>query len=233
MFSFQIITVIITVILLVLVLLPIPLLDLDPLLILILVLCLCGMKEGDGSKTRWVVSGALALAFVWRADVLTTRMIVGGIVSAIGVKIVKRLLKQPRPPGASLTDGGMPSSHAQSLFFFATFLSAHCWSTEWWPIVSSVLLMSMALWQSARRVSKGLHTKEQIAVGMLMGIANALIWFHFLGPLCIPFIPDLFQSMIWRSTAVSVVLLVGLLTVSSVERWLRSRLYSPLSRSPS
>ena len=47
----------------------------------------------------------------------------GSLLNAALGKVLKLFLSQPRPDGSRRPSYGMPSSHANSLFFFATFLS--------------------------------------------------------------------------------------------------------------
>ena len=74
-------------------------------------------------STKWIVSGAAAGTLAYRRDLPSALCILGAVLNALLSKILKRLLRRPRPTGAPLADPGMPSSHAQSLFFFAAYLS--------------------------------------------------------------------------------------------------------------
>jgi membrane-associated phospholipid phosphatase len=42
--------------------------------------------------------------------------------NAVLSKILKKLIREPRPAGSPKKDHGMPSSHAQSIYYFATVL---------------------------------------------------------------------------------------------------------------
>ena len=74
-------------------------------------------------ETRWVVSVCAALTLAYRRDAASALCIVGAVLNALLSKVLKRVLNMSRPTGARLADPGMPSSHAQSLFFFASYLS--------------------------------------------------------------------------------------------------------------
>ena len=73
--------------------------------------------------TRWIVTSIAAGTLLWRRDLSTALCLAGAVLNALLSKVLKRLLKSPRPSGAPLADPGMPSSHAQSLFYLATYVS--------------------------------------------------------------------------------------------------------------
>ena len=74
------------------------------------------------ASTRVLVSGTAFGVLVWRRDAASVLCITGAVINAIFSKILKRLINESRPAGAQESDPGMPSSHAMSLFFFATYL---------------------------------------------------------------------------------------------------------------
>ena len=81
-----------------------------------------GCVEWIGRNTKWIVSGLAAIILMIRRDAATILCLIGAITNAIFGKILKRIINEARPKGARLIDPGMPSSHAQSLFYFATYL---------------------------------------------------------------------------------------------------------------
>ena len=81
------------------------------------------MRAASLLETRWVVSGSAAIVVAYRRDAASILCILGAVLNALLSKVLKRLLNEARPAGAPLADPGMPSSHAQSLFFFASYLS--------------------------------------------------------------------------------------------------------------
>lgn len=102
-------------------------------------------------------------------------------------KFLKRIFKQPRPEPASRSaskttaqQDGMPSSHAQSLFFFATHLSLalHALSMPWrLRAVLALALWAYCVWGAADRVWSGRHTVPQVAVGSALGAAMGALAF--------------------------------------------------------
>ena len=149
------------------------------------------MQENLARHTRWIVAGSVAIALLWRRDAISLTLMVvffifsvvlstlsmnpwspilsqiGAIGNALLSKILKRVLKEDRPVGAPVSDPGMPSSHAMSLFFFAAYLSraAAVWSS--WPLpgraATAAGLLAFAVNSAAWRVSAGLHTRDQVS----------------------------------------------------------------------
>lgn len=77
-------------------------------------------------KTRWLVGGSCALAAIVHPTTEVYGLIGGAIINALFSKTLKKIIKQERPstdPKHAELGHGMPSSHAQSLFYFATYLA--------------------------------------------------------------------------------------------------------------
>jgi len=199
-----------------------------------------GFVSNAASKTRWIVSGLAAATLFWRQDAATILCITGAILNALLSKVLKRVINESRPEGARLADPGMPSSHSQSLFFFATYLSAAAAQAETLTlpalhatvppavlpsivfISSSSLalkaaiaagLFALASGAAAYRVAVGLHTPAQIGAGAAIGSATGLSWLLYAQPA--------FMHMLLRYDMGPVAIAlaaVGLVTVASIER---------------
>ena len=61
---------------------------------------------------------------LWRHDAEALWMAMGSIVNALLSVGLKRVLNQERPVAGLKSDPGMPSSHAQSIFFTVVFTIA-------------------------------------------------------------------------------------------------------------
>lgn len=72
-------------------------------------------------KSKWLVSALFAGVILWRHDAEAMWAAMGSIVNAILSIVLKRIINQDRPLSGLKTDPGMPSSHAQSIFFIVTF----------------------------------------------------------------------------------------------------------------
>lgn len=146
-------------------------------------------------ETRWLVSGATLAVLYWRGfDQPSVLFLFGAVLNAVLSKLLKRWLNAARPEGARLADPGMPSSHAQSLFFFAAYLGTALLEASDRTFrdvlgegtadgairlardVSCFAVWCAALGGSLTRVSSGLHTFAQVGVGGGIGAAAGLLW---------------------------------------------------------
>eukprot|EP00967_Tisochrysis_lutea_P039735 scaffold47636_cov29-Tisochrysis_lutea.AAC.3 len=193
--------------------------------------------HSDGPfSTRWIVSGASALTLLWRRDMATVLCLCGAILNALLSKVLKRLINEARPEGARLTDPGMPSSHAQSLFFFASYISAAAAQLDMTPSLGPfdyllpyapsmpatvelktavvVVAFATAVVAAGMRVSAGLHTREQVGVGATIGSCVGAGWFTIVQPQLLAIVGDNNQTQ----AIIVAILVVGALVVASVER---------------
>eukprot|EP00752_Nemacystus_decipiens_P003209 g2970.t1 len=144
-----------------------------------------------GASTQWVVAGAVGIALVTRADVGSLVYVVGSLLNAVFSKVLKKTINQVRPDGAQLSDPGMPSSHAMSLFYLGTYLVIGLQdhgvlvldpSLPQWPLDVSqtqTLLGMYAVTASLWRVKAGFHTLPQVSVGAAVGTVDAVLWYRF------------------------------------------------------
>ena len=189
-----------------------------------------------GKSTTIAVAGTFFLALAWFRDGLMVSFFIGSVSNAIVSKILKRIINQARPPELEKedlkvkpSDNGMPSSHAMSLGFIATF-TALCIPLPW----AKVILAGYAVISLIYRVHVNLHTWQQVVVGSILGSVNGYTWFHLCtgdNPWSINVV-DTVSSRFLDETGhlpVSMLIfpaLVGAATVSSVERrisaWLKN-----------
>ena len=149
--------------------------------------------------------------------------------------MLKRIINEARPEGARLADPGMPSSHAQSLFFFASYLSTAAIFALALPVplltssppfialgFSSSLalrlanvaaLCSAATAAAGYRVLVGLHSPSQIGVGAAIGSCTGVLWFFVVQHA----VHDLASLGGCRTPIIGIVV-IGALVVGSVER---------------
>ncbi|KAK0894012.1 hypothetical protein LTR02_012509 [Friedmanniomyces endolithicus] len=107
--------------------------------------------------------------------------------------LLKRTIKEQRPPQMHGKGYGMPSSHAQFVAFFSAFLTLfllfrhnphhpHASSTDaptpYWQRLSLALLSMVSAGAVAQsRVYLYYHTPRQVYVGLLAGVLCAVAWF--------------------------------------------------------
>ncbi|KAJ6797147.1 lipid phosphate phosphatase epsilon 2, chloroplastic-like isoform X1 [Iris pallida] len=72
--------------------------------------------------SKWLVVAFFALFILWKHDAEALWVAMGSIVNSCISVTLKRTLNQQRPVNASKSDPGMPSSHAQAIFYTATYL---------------------------------------------------------------------------------------------------------------
>ncbi|KAG5504380.1 hypothetical protein JKF63_04831 [Porcisia hertigi] len=150
------------------------------------------------------VIGALELANLYMLQYFPGTVVVPFLTScaciaAAASKGLKRVVKQPRPPGAPKVSPGMPSNHATSLSFLSlvviygmqryaasTVTADHAKQTFFdistplsltityaWPLQTSAAVFSVyAAWL---RVVRGHHTVAQVVAGYLLGVALAIV----------------------------------------------------------
>nr|XP_017218491.1 PREDICTED: lipid phosphate phosphatase epsilon 2, chloroplastic-like [Daucus carota subsp. sativus] len=94
--------------------------------------------------------------------------------------ILKKIIKQERPSATLKSDFGMPSTHAQSIFYnvFMAILSV----MEFLGMNGSVAtiagtILAFGSYFSWLRISQQDHTVSQVMVGALVGSTFSIYWF--------------------------------------------------------
>jgi hypothetical protein len=138
-----------------------------------------------GSTTSAVVSVVFFAVLAWKRDAFMVSFFLGSIANGILSKVLKKILNQSRPEALQSvsmklkpSDGGMPSSHAMSLGFIATFTTISLVSMS--DLVGTgvpfgLLWMYVAV-SLAYRVQVNLHNWQQVAAGLTVGSANGWMW---------------------------------------------------------
>ncbi|KAH0696420.1 hypothetical protein KY290_016310 [Solanum tuberosum] len=73
------------------------------------------------SLSKWLVAAVFGIIFLWRHDTEALWAASGSILNAGLSTVLKRILNQERPVSAIRSDPGMPSTHAQSIFYTVMF----------------------------------------------------------------------------------------------------------------
>ncbi|KAF7727106.1 hypothetical protein EC973_008069 [Apophysomyces ossiformis] len=123
---------------------------------------------------------------VFYASIIVSRRELAGIFMLLGQllneglnAILKEYLKIARPHG----DGyGMPSSHAQFVWYFASYGILYLYSNirleyDIWKKLAALLMLIMAAVVSYTRIYLGYHTEMQVAVGATIGILFGMLWY--------------------------------------------------------
>jgi membrane-associated phospholipid phosphatase len=178
-----------------------------------------------GASTSMLVSGTFFVALAVQRDALMVTFFIGAITNGVLSKVLKKILNQDRPSDlvdSSIekpSDKGMPSSHAMSLGFIGTFTML----TLEWTRLFIPAYVALSLYY---RVRTRLHTIEQVAVGMVFGVANGYIWKHLAdgtNPFGINFMAFFSSTVLNDQGLLPIPLLVvpalaGIAVVGSIER---------------
>ena len=187
------------------------------------------------------ISFFVLLAYHRNATIFT--LWIGSILNAVLSKIIKKIVNQNRPSELQTnsnvrlkpSDGGMPSSHAMSLGFIMTSILI---VDSVLPInnynlrVSVGLVMSLYTTIALRyRIRDHYHTIEQVVVGLVFGVMNAIAWYKFamvgntsnnngVGPV-LSYVQQNFVSTetgMFPYIALTIPIVVGIIVVGSFER---------------
>lgn len=170
--------------------------------------------------SKWLVAGSFAFAALWKHDAEIMWALMGAVVNTLLSSVLKQMFNHERPAPALRSDPGMPSSHAQSIFYAAMFLvlSLFYWlGTNYLAMILGAATLALASYLSWLRVSQRLHTLNQILVGGTVGSAFGALWFllwHLL-------VQEAFASSLWVRIIVivgSVVFCVGFV-IYTIRHW--------------
>jgi dolichyldiphosphatase len=108
-------------------------------------------------------------------------VIAGFLVNEAANKVLKNVFKESRPPGAALSNYGMPSSHSQFVAYLAAcyFLLMNKTIARRLTNPLFLLLAALTFVMMWSRVYLGFHTLLQTVVGAGAGAAVAVAWVAF------------------------------------------------------
>ncbi|KAM1529236.1 hypothetical protein ACFX1Z_018466 [Malus domestica] len=186
-----------------------------------------GLESKLNRLSKWIISALFAVVILWRHDGEAIWAAMGSVVNSILSVILKRILNQERPIPSLRAEPGMPSSHAQSIFYIVTFT---IWSIVEWLGMNEISLtvtafaLAFGTYFSWLRVSQKLHTLSQIVVGAAFGTIFAIFWFWTWNA----FVEKAFVSSLWVQIVVSVGAAGFCLgfVVHVIRYWLKDESYS-------
>ncbi|KAG4095995.1 PAP2-domain-containing protein [Neocallimastix lanati (nom. inval.)] len=117
-----------------------------------------------------------------RRELIIIFTLIGQLLNELFNTIIKHIIKQPRPENAALTSYGMPSSHSQFMFFFATYCILYMFlklkmNNNLWKFLISVGLIIVASTVAYSRYYLSYHSAQQVIVGITLGIFAGACWF--------------------------------------------------------
>ncbi|KAJ4782526.1 hypothetical protein LUZ62_040688 [Rhynchospora pubera] len=153
------------------------------------------LESALNKSSKWLAAALFGLMILWKHDAEVLWAAMGSVINAWISVTLKRILNHERPSGLR-SDPGMPSSHAQSMFYISVFavLSLIQWlGFNFWSLPLGAVILASGSYFSWLRVSQQLHTTNQVLVGALLGTVISIAWF-WLWHACLY---DAFVSSIW------------------------------------
>jgi dolichyldiphosphatase len=144
--------------------------------------------------TQGIVTTATALGILHLRTSHVLYFTIGSLATSFTAKGLKRVIKQPRPPGSRVKKtSGMPSTHSATISFMGTYIML---SSLLLPLHPSLILdrtstqsdQMVRIWLALigvaapvlvmwSRVRLGVHTRAQTLVGAALGVVKAIVWF--------------------------------------------------------
>ncbi|PHT56611.1 Lipid phosphate phosphatase epsilon 1, chloroplastic [Capsicum baccatum] len=130
--------------------------------------------------SKWLMAAVFGIILLWRHDMEALWATSGGVLNACLSIALKRILNHERPVSTLRSDPGMPSSHAQSIFYTVAFCIISMVKYIGFngiTAVTGVLIFAMGSYFSWLRVLQQLHTLNQVIVGAVLGFCFSIFWF--------------------------------------------------------
>ncbi|WCJ24965.1 Phosphatidic acid phosphatase (PAP2) family protein [Euphorbia peplus] len=156
-----------------------------------------GLEPILNRLSKWLVSVLFGAFILWRHDVGSLWIAMGSVLNALLSVALKQILNQERPSSStSKSDPGMPSSHAQCLFYTVVFciLSiTESFGVNEFTLITSALTLASGSYFSWLRVSQKYHTMSQVAVGAAVGSVFSYLWYWSWHSIVL----DAYNSSLW------------------------------------
>lgn len=131
--------------------------------------------------SKWIVAATFGVFILLRHDALALWAATGSILNVILSVTLKQILKQERPVSEvnSGNEYGMPSSHAQSIFFTLVFVILSVIKSQGLNggmAILSMLVVALGSYFSWLRSFLHYHTTSQVIVGAAVGTIFSVLW---------------------------------------------------------
>ncbi|XP_043713162.1 lipid phosphate phosphatase epsilon 2, chloroplastic-like [Telopea speciosissima] len=155
-----------------------------------------GLEATVNRLSKWLVTAILGAFILYRHDAEALWAAIGIIVNFSLSVTLKQILNQKRPISNLKSDPGMPSSHAQSIFFAIIFLIQSL--VEWLgvnelTVIVGTLVLACGSYLSWLRVAQQNHTINQVLVGAILGSICSILWFWSWDAIVV----EAFSSSLW------------------------------------
>ncbi|KDP44588.1 hypothetical protein JCGZ_22170 [Jatropha curcas] len=139
-----------------------------------------GLESLLNRLSKWLVSILFGAYILWMHDPESLWIAMGSVLNAILSVALKQILNQERPFATSKSDPGMPSSHAQCLFYtvvFSVLSITDNFGVNEFTLTVNALSLALGSYFSWLRVSQQYHTFSQVAVGAAIGSLFSFLWY--------------------------------------------------------
>lgn len=150
------------------------------------------------------IGAGFVTLILFRRDLHTIAFFFGTLVNEVLNIILKHLICEARPlnRGHLYNEYGMPSSHAQFIWFFSIYvlyffairlhhINNNSIISALWRIIIVSSCLILALIVCIGRVYLHYHTTAQVIVGGIIGVIFATIWFFIVHRILTPLFPQL------------------------------------------
>ncbi|KAF9532964.1 hypothetical protein CPB83DRAFT_589943 [Crepidotus variabilis] len=140
-------------------------------------------------RTDFTVAGITGASVFYTRSAAAAYYTAGAIFCSLSVKVIKRLVKQPRPPPTARKlkkTYGMPSTHSAAISYLATYIVLASMFLPVHPsfppsinirLLAPVVALPWAVAVVMSRLWLGHHTVPQVLAGASYGVALASVWF--------------------------------------------------------
>lgn len=131
-----------------------------------------------GKSVKYVIATAVTAVLLTSASDAPLYYATISVVNSAFGKLLKKVIRQPRPADARKSSYGMPSTHTLAAVYFCLVVIGKLDTVvSHAPLRYAIYVISVAYTALACkwRVSGGLHTVSQVAVGAVIGSAGALL----------------------------------------------------------
>ncbi|CAA3000820.1 lipid phosphate phosphatase epsilon 1, chloroplastic-like [Olea europaea subsp. europaea] len=138
-----------------------------------------GIEATLNNLSKWLVA-VLFMTLIWRHDPGTLWAVIGVSLNGILAIALKMILNQARPISTLKADPGMPSSHAQFMFYAVAFINLSILEFYGINALSTTLcglVFIVGSYFSWLRISQQFHTISQVVVGAVLGSIFSIFWY--------------------------------------------------------
>ncbi|RAL49247.1 hypothetical protein DM860_018120 [Cuscuta australis] len=155
-----------------------------------------GLGATLNNLSKWLFAVLFGITVLWKHDAQALWASIGSVLNSLLSHILKRLLNQRRPVPTSRSDPGMPSSHAQSIFYIVTYTIItviESFGMNGLTAALGGLVYALSCYFSWLRISQKLHTTNQVLVGATIGLGFSHFWFWLWNAIMF----KAFESLFW------------------------------------